>query len=139
MVNYKNVRKIVVGGRETFLKSTDNPVNLTEQTQGATAADAMQKDSGVYSVPAGKEFVGLGVKVWTDGTGGGSVAIWSGDTEDAKTAVKKTVDIPFVPLGMAMEQFHVATYIIAASKFITIQATATVVLHFEIIGFERDV
>ncbi len=137
MVSYKTLRRITVGGIQAIMKNTDLPKVLTEQTQGSSTADAMQYRSAVYQVSTGKEYVMLGVIIWTDGTGGGTVAIYEAATEDAITSLKRTIDVPFIPLGMALEQMESGAF--AAGKFITIVPSTTTVLHFQIIGYERDV
>ncbi len=138
MGNYKNNLKITISGVERFTQGNDKLLHLTEQTQGSSTADAMQKGSSVYQVATGKTFVLVGVKIWTDATGGGTVAIYQADTEDATTSIKRTIDVPFVPNGMGMEQAIDTGVTVASGKFITIVPSTTTVLHFEIIGHERD-
>ncbi len=134
---YKNVRRVIVAGFETIVNSVDTIIHLTEQTAGSSTADAMQKSSGVYQVTAGKTFQMLGCRIWTDATGGGTVTIYQADTEDATTSSKVVVDVPLVPSTHGAEQY-IHTVTIASGKFITIVPSTTTVLHFEIIGFERD-
>ncbi len=136
MANYKRGRNITIAGCKFVLTQSDIFVEITEQTQGSNAADAMQKASSVYTVATGKSFIALGVRIWTDATGGGTLAIWQGDTEDSLTVLKYTVDVPFIPNLMGYEVLLNPNPVFSAGKFITIVPSSTVVDHIDIIGYE---
>ncbi len=134
MGNYKQDDAIIVGGVKTTVPTSDLVLSLTEQTQGSGSADAMQLNSALYQVPTGKTFKLLGIRVWLNGTGGGTLAIYQADTEDATTTLKLTVDLPFITSGVLYEISGSKSF--NASKFITIVPSTTTVLHTVLIGAE---
>ncbi len=139
MTNYRstNRNKIIIAGFETVIGKAV-PIHLTEQTINDTAADAMYKDSAVYSVPTGKKFILLGVRVYVDSTGGGDLAIWEGATEDAETSLKQTVDLAVAGVNNVIE-YYIHSVSFAAGKFITINPSGTQVEFVELLGYEEIV
>ncbi len=132
MVNYKNTRKITVGGIE--IESFGTARTLTEQTAASSTADAMQKESGTYQVPTGKSFTVKGIRYLVDATGGGTLAVYEGATEDATTTIKRTIDLAAPGTGVWCEQ--AVNFVIAAGKFVTIVPSSTQVIFVQLIGYE---
>ncbi len=137
MVNYKGKKRtITVYGVEFQIPVAATIIRLNEDTGSATTADAMfdVNDQLVYQVASGKTFHLLGVKIYHDETTtGGSVAISSGDTEDAETAAIITVNTG-VTVNVIMEYPMDKTF--ASGKFITINPSAAVVENITMIGYE---
>ncbi len=137
MVNYKKTEGFIVAGIKVPVPQNAQLRFLTEQTQASGVADAMYWKSAVYQVPATQRFRCRGVKVWLDGTGGGSLLIYTAATEDATTGLLATIDLPFITNGNMYEES--VDFNIAASQFITIVPSGTTVLHTVLIGFQEQV
>jgi len=132
MPNYKGFNKIKIAGLEVPIKG--RIVFLTEQTAASSTADAMQEISVVYQVTAGKTLTILGFRIYVDATGGGTLAVYQGDTEDATTSLKATIDLPAIGVGNLYEVYRSTG--IAAGKFVTIVPSTTQVIHVDMIGYE---
>ncbi len=138
MVNYKGqVRSIVVGGYERSIPAQAKVIQLHEQVDGSSAADGMfdTSDGIIYSVPAGKTLVILGVTLHGKAAAAlDVVVISSGDTENAETASLVSIQIP---IGNAITEFVLdGSITFASAKFVTINPSTTTLDYITMIGYE---
>ncbi len=125
MVNYKLPYQINASGFILPISYNTTWRELTEQTAGSSAADAMYSNNAVFSVPAGQTLKIQSITIYPDATGGGTLAVYEGATEDATTTLKQTFP---VPLGVTSQGVtYLAQQNIAAGKFITIVPSTTTV------------
>ncbi len=135
-MNYKGkTNSIFVAGTRTYIPSTSIIKHLMENTGGSSSADAMLtvNANAPYVVTAGKTFALIGVIIGNDGTGGGTLAIWEGATEDAVTTLKWTLQVPSM-INSKWEFSGVKTF--ASGKYITIVPSTTTVDFVTMIGYE---
>ncbi len=135
MVNYKSGgrRKITVNGITFNVPAGAVLIHLLEQVALATAADGMLKDNAIYQVTSGKTFFIKKIIVHTNSTGGGTLVVHQGDTENAQTALKVT--IPLSSGAIAVTEYLYDNSF-SSAKFITIAPSAAVVDYVEMIGYE---
>ncbi len=136
MANYKSdSQSITVAGIKIPIPHDAVIIDIMYAHLGVTTAkslDAHGSAGGVYSVTAGKKLIIMGVKVLADGTGGGTIALSQGDTEDATTSVKFYINVGGP--NSYVEQFIQTT--ITAGKFVTSNPSGTQVEHITVIGYE---
>ncbi len=136
MGNYRETNSWTWAGIHYYLPSTYNRRLLQEPVAQSSAADGMfTLDNSIYQVPTGKNFLGRGIKIWNQ-IAGGTVAISSGDTENAETALVYTQQLPTVANVSGIEVD--CSFTIAAGKFVTIKPSSTTLDFIQIMGFEYE-
>ncbi len=135
MVNYKSGgrRKIVAGSIQVNVPANGVLVHLLEQVALSTAADGMLNFNVIYQVTSGKTFHVTSIIVHTNATGGGTLAVSSGDTENAETSLIVTIPLHS---GLAVATEYYMDFSFVSGKFVTINASAAVVNYVEMFGYE---
>jgi uncharacterized protein YaaW (UPF0174 family) len=127
--------KIEVGGVTYILDSaTDVMKILSHSVLDDSIANSMvlTSSNADYQVTAGKTFNALGIIIEV-GTVAGTMTIYQGDTADAVTVAKLTIGAA----GTAYRIVIPLAFTIAASKFVTVQSTASgVQSNVILIGYE---
>ncbi len=137
MGNYKSTKRtITVGGVTTFVPDGAIIKTLQDPVLVSNAPDSMIDDNAtLYQVPAGKQYFMVGIKVWGEvATGGGTVNMYSGDTEDAITTQANVIYLTTTPTTESQEYY--TTYTFLATKFIIVDPSTTNVKHLQVLGYE---
>ncbi len=142
MVNYKTPwDSLEWNGYRRHIPNKAIVKHLTEQVDGSTAADTMIDiaDLAAYAVATGKVFHLLGVEIWCDTpVAGGTIALKSGDTEDAETSTVHTLELPMVSQKTGEGTKYIIDQAVtwASGKFVVINPSGTTVDQIHIVGFE---
>ncbi len=141
MTNYKPVLDTLLARNVIRRKSTSTAlVYLFDQVNGSSGADSMTDiaDNLVYQVPTGKRFIITEVTVHVALTGGGSISIYEGATENAQTTLEQVVPVPYIP-SQSVTMFVGGSNKFDAGTFVVIKPSSIQTVHVEMLGYEEFV
>ncbi len=135
MGNYKPLvlNSITIAGITVYLEKNKTLKALYDNVANSSTADGFLDSSTglIYQVPTGKTFHAIGHKYQTTAVAS-TVAIYSGDTENAETAIKVTTS----NLAVADEYEWASIFDILTGKFITYTPASTRHSFIELLGYE---
>ncbi len=134
-MNYKPYHtQIQIAGFIISIPESAKLVHLFDRTGGSSAVESMTnaQDDLIYFVPTGKTFHCVGVMI-TAVTGGGYVTLYSGDTQDAKTAEIHAVHHSS---RIYFKQETLIDYTWASGKYVVIEPNNVFLTHLDLIGYE---
>ncbi len=135
MVNYKPSQEIIVNGFPVIVPSNATIKNLYDNAALATVADTFKDTltNADYVVPTGFTFQAVKLIVM-GANNNGDVSIYVGDTADAKSEIRETIDVTANPQAIIMEWLIDGIW--AAGKYVTYDPVQANIRQIMIIGYE---
>ncbi len=136
--NYRRVsRTVTIQGVSFSIPNSATIISLMDQTNNANAVDTFSNaKNGVLYTPTIAPFRILGFKIRTGTAGGGTIAIYKGDIEDAVTTLLFTLSQPPVP-DMDVEYAMDLENTIPVGKYLVLDPSTTQTEFIQCIGYEK--
>ncbi len=139
MPNQKRIYygSLQIAGYKHNLRSYETAMCLYDDTNQNGAADSATRPSSSYSayqVPSENSWVCLGIRIHVNAFGIGNLKVYAGDTENALTTLKLTLNIPAV-LGTYE---YLTPFGIAGGQYLVIDPSNAGVDFVDFIGYQRD-